>query len=73
MSPDLSPEHLADAAFAQTQHEGRPPFASEEEFVTYWLANQLGEELRLGNITREDAQALLEAGWLELQRRLSPV
>ena len=73
MSPDLSPEQLADAAFTRMQHEDRPPFASEEEFANYWLANQLGEELRLGNITRENAQALLEAGWLELQRRLSPV
>ena len=73
MDPDRSAEHLAEAAFAQTQHEGRPPFGSEEEFASYCLSNQLGEELRLGNITREDAQALLEAGWLELQRRLSPV
>ena len=73
MNPDLSPEYLAEAAFVQRQHEGRPPLASEEEFASYCLANQLGEELRLGNISREDAQALLEAGWLELQRRLSPV
>ena len=73
MNPGLSPEHLAETALAQTQHEGRPPFATEEEFASYCLANQLGEELRLGNITREHAQAVLEAGWLELQRRLSPV
>lgn len=62
----MSAKDLVDATVMQFHHDGMSPFRNRQEFLGFWLAGEIGDAIRRGEVTREEVLELTRSAWEDL-------